>query len=104
MPIRSPLYRPHPKQRTERLRGRKGVEQRKRRLMAEPLCRDCQSEGRVTAADVIDHIVPLALGGLDTDENCRALCNGHHAIRTAEQFGHKAPKRQIAADGWPVEE
>ena len=58
----------------------------------------------MTAADVIDHIVPLALGGLDTDENCRALCNVHHAVRTAEQFGYKAPKRRIAADGWPVEE
>lgn len=90
-----------PVPRTERLRGRAAVAQRKRRLEAEPLCRDCKAEGVIRPADVVDHIVPLAKGGEDTDANCRSLCNEHHTERTAEQFGHKR-KVAIGADGWPV--
>lgn len=85
----------------ERLRGRRGVEQRKRRLMLEPLCRDCKEQGRITAATVPDHITPLALGGTDTDDNIRCLCKPCHDKRTAEQFGHSA-KVQIGLDGWPL--
>lgn len=90
---------------TERIRGRKGVAIRKRRLEAEPLCRDClERDGRVTAGEVVDHIRPLAQGGTDTDGNCRVLCIYHHQLRTAEQFGHVArPKRRITLSGWPEE-
>lgn len=80
----------------ERLRGRAAVKQRKRRLDDDPMCRDC---GRI--ADVIDHIIPLARGGLDIDENCRPLCKECHRKRTAEQFGHKL-KVGADNDGWPV--
>lgn len=86
---------------TERLRGRKAVEQRKRRLANEPLCRDCKAEGIITAATVPDHIIPLALGGTDDDENIRCLCDEHHRKRTAEQFGHRQ-QQPIGADGWPI--
>lgn len=85
----------------ERIRGRLGIKIRKQRLAAEPLCRDCKAEGVWRAADVIDHIVPLAHGGTDTDDNCRPLCHPHHRIRTAEQFGYRKPKPTIGADGWP---
>lgn len=67
----------------ERIRGRRGVELRKRRLRNEPLCRMCRAEGRVTVATVPDHIVPLALGGEDVDDNCQSLCADHHAEKTA---------------------
>ena len=87
----------------ERLRGRRGVEQRRRRLQAEPLCRDCKAKGITTAATEVDHIVPLALGGSDVDDNCRPLCRECHLKRGAEQFGHKAPKQRIGLDGWPEE-
>ena len=87
---------------TPRLRGRAAVAQRKRRLYAEPLCRDCLAKGKTTAATVPDHIVPLAKGGPDTDDNIRCLCEPCHIIRTAEQFGHRL-KVQIGPDGWPVE-
>lgn len=86
---------------TERIRGRRGVELRKRRLAAEPLCRLCRADGIVRAAQVIDHIVPLAKGGEDVDENCRALCHEHHAEVTAKQFGHRVRQR-ISPDGWPA--
>lgn len=76
-------------QRTERLRGRAGQEQRRRRLINEPLCRDCADQGRVTASTVPDHIKPLAKGGADTDDNIRCLCGPCHEVRTAEQFVHE---------------
>ena len=86
---------------TPRLRGRNGVEQRKRRLAAEPLCRDCTAKGYITASMVPDHIIPLSQGGPDTDDNIRCLCGACHEDRTREQFGH----RQVVGsdtDGWPV--
>lgn len=86
----------------ERLRGRAGVAQRKRRLTAEPLCRMCRTKGLTTAADVIDHEKPLALGGTDTDDNCRALCHPCHDKVTRQQFGLRH-KPRIALDGWPEE-
>lgn len=87
----------------KRIRGRKGQQMRARRLRAASgLCVDCRAAGRVRAADVIDHIIPLALGGMDIDSNCRALCDDCHHKRTAEQFGHKQ-KVEIGSDGWPVE-
>jgi len=89
---------------TGRLRGRAGQRQRLRRLQAEPLCRDClaKSPPRTTAAVEIDHIQPLALGGTDDDENCRALCSACHLDRTREAFGYR---KRVAIDvsGWPVE-
>lgn len=85
----------------DRLRGRRAVEQRKRRLAAEPLCRDCLAKGIVNPATVPDHIKPLAKGGADDDSNIRCLCHQCHLKRTAEQFGHKT-KQAIAEDGWPI--
>lgn len=86
---------------TKRIRGRKGVELRKRRLAAEPLCRMCSAKGLTTASTVPDHIIPLAQGGEDIDSNVRCLCEPCHRIATAEQFGHKL-KQEIGADGWPI--
>jgi 5-methylcytosine-specific restriction protein A len=57
-------------------------------LNAEPLCRFCTAEGRVTAATDVDHIkafhgladpLRLALG------NLRPLCRPCHMQRTARQ-------------------
>lgn len=51
----------------------------------EPLCRHCQEKGRVTAATVPDHIIPLAFGGTDEDDNIQCLCDDCHAIKTAAE-------------------
>ena len=94
----------------ERLRGRAGVAQRKRRLArTSGLCERCQGIGRwegkgltrVSIATVVNHIVPLAHGGSDEDENTENLCRPCDLIVTAEQFDHKQ-KQQIGLDGWPV--
>jgi 5-methylcytosine-specific restriction protein A len=85
----------------ERIRGRRGVELRRRRLHDEPLCRICKDEGRVTASTVPDHITPLAQGGEDVDCNIRCLCDDCHDRVTREAFGHKA-RIDIGPDGWPT--
>lgn len=84
-----------------RIRGRKGMALRKRRLEAEPLCRDCIEHGRITPAVTPDHIVPLALGGDDVDSNVRCLCQPCHDKRTVEQFGFKE-RPTFGLDGWPI--
>lgn len=76
---------------TPRLRGRAGVAQRHRRMLrTNYMCEMCHAKGITTIATVVDHIVPLALGGTDDDSNTRNLCDEHHRQVTAEQFGHEA--------------
>lgn len=59
-------------------------------LERNPLCRECEKEGRVTAATVPDHIVPLWKGGPDTEENLQPLCQPHHDVKTAEEAAERA--------------
>ncbi len=40
----------------------------------EPLCRVCAAAGKVAEAVIRDHIVPLAEGGQETEQNCQPLC------------------------------
>lgn len=88
---------------TERIRGRKGVELRQRRLLrTNYLCEMCAAQGIMRLADEVDHIIPLAKGGKDIDENTRNLCDEHHKQVTAEQFGFRK-RAAIGLDGWPVE-
>lgn len=50
-----------------------------------PLCVECHQHGRVTLATQRDHIIPLAEGGADTDDNVQGLCDDcHHAKSKAE--------------------
>lgn len=95
---------------TPRLRGRAGVKQRKRRLQrTDYLCERCacigrwtaRTEKRTTVATVVNHIIPLAHGGSDEDENTENLCAPCDLIVTAEQFGHRQ-RVTIGRDGWPV--
>lgn len=72
---------------TKRLKGRDAVDERRRRLSEEPYCRDCREKGFSRLADQVDHIVPLADGGTDDDDNTRSLCLPCHQTRTQERFG-----------------
>ncbi len=61
---------------------------RERILAAEPLCRFCAADGRVTAATDVDHIEPFT--GLHDPRrldpaNLRPLCRPCHLRRTAGQ-------------------
>jgi 5-methylcytosine-specific restriction protein A len=94
----------------ERLRGRAGQDQRLRRLKrTHHLCERClcinrwsnRTSPRTEVAKIVNHIIPLARGGSDDDENTENLCIECDQIVTAEQFGHKQ-RVSIGTDGWPI--
>jgi 5-methylcytosine-specific restriction protein A len=68
---------------TKRLRG--GNLQRRNRMMflRNPLCAVCEAQGKVTAAEEWDHIVPLCEGGGEHVGNLQGLCREHHAEKSA---------------------
>lgn len=61
-------------QNVHRMRGRALQRARAALFAREPLCRICRAAGRVSAAVIRDHIVPLAEGGQDADYNVQPLC------------------------------
>ena len=69
----------------KRLRGRRLQEERAALFAREPLCRRCRELGRVSAATIRDHIVPLAEGGRDEDSNVQPLCQGCSDLKTREE-------------------
>lgn len=85
--------------RTERIRGRRGVELRRSVLCQEPLCRHCLRKGKVTAAEEVHHAVRLEDGGTYDRDNLVPLCKLCHQEETT---GKKA--RTIGLDGWPLED
>ncbi len=56
-------------------------------LAAHPLCAVCERDGRVTAAEEVHHILPLAKGGTHAEENLLALCRSCHSRITAREGG-----------------
>jgi len=57
---------------------------RARFLVAHPLCEKCREAGRLTAATEVHHILPLAHGGTNDEQNLMALCKSCHSRITAE--------------------
>ena len=56
-------------------------------LLAHPLCVECESQGRITPATVVDHIVPHK-GNLELfwDEgNLQTLCKQCHDSKTVKE-------------------
>ena len=74
-------------------------------LGADPLCRMCADEGRITAATVCDHIQPhkgdvaLFYDPANLSSLCKP-CHDRHKKRE-EMSGRKTPV--IGLDGWPVD-
>lgn len=76
---------------------------RKAQLQAEPLCRMCAEQGKVTAATVCDHVKPhkgdeeLFYGG-----PFQSLCKPHHdGAKQAEEASGLV--RGCDDDGWPLD-
>lgn len=90
----------------KRISGRKLQAQRHALFTREPLCRVCKAAGRVTLASVRDHIVPLAEGGQDMDDNVQPLCGDCHDEKTATESrrgrGLAAAASQRAGQGGGV--
>ena len=63
-------------------------------LSREPLCRLCAAAGRVTAANVADHIVPKPKGVEDYDlTNLQALCVPCHNAKSARELNAMKRRR-----------
>ncbi len=58
-------------------------------LSKHPLCVQCQSRGRVTAASVVDHIKPHRgdMSKFWERSNWQALCATCHSVKTAAEDG-----------------
>lgn len=55
-----------------------------------PLCIHCLKEDIVTQADVVDHIVPIKMGGASLDQkNLQGLCHPHHNKKTHDENNPK---------------
>lgn len=63
------------------------------KLRDEPLCRACKAEGRIVAANEVDHRTPKSQGGTDDWENLQSLCKSHHSEKTAREDGGFGKRR-----------
>ena len=76
----------YPKMKTS-LRGYDGdwLKVRMRVLRRQPWCAICHSEGLVTIATEVDHIIPMAKGGARLDlANLQPLCRPCHIAKTQQ--------------------
>lgn len=101
LPYRPPVHRPRGSRprgtdpEYDRARGSAasrgyGSDWRKVRALfldANPLCIECEKEGRVEAATQVDHVISIRQRpDLRLDEsNLRALCASHHSARTSKE-------------------
>lgn len=49
---------------------------------AKPLCAHCEPRGVTALAVIRDHIIPLAEGGEDVEENTQGLCAKCNKVKT----------------------
>lgn len=55
------------------------------KLKQSPMCEQCERNGRITPAQMVDHIVPINKGGASLDiENLQSLCNACHNRKSAK--------------------
>lgn len=67
---------------TKRVTGRRLQAMRASLFRRQPLCVECERIGLVVLATQRDHIVPLAEGGQDDDDNTQGLCDEHHEAKS----------------------
>ena len=59
-------------------------------LREHPLCAACAARGRVVAAVVVDHVVPVKDGGARFDQgNLQALCISDHNAKSARETARR---------------
>lgn len=69
-------------------------------LSEQPLCTQCQAEGRIRLAQEVDHHRPLAEGGAPFDrDNLNPLCKSCHSKKTRRDNA----KPGVGDDGVPLD-
>ena len=67
----------------ERIRGYELTKIRERILLRDGYaCRRC---GRVSVDLFVDHVVPLHLGGAESDENRQSICGECHRLKSEQE-------------------
>lgn len=57
-------------------------------LEKQPMCKHCERNGLTTAANVVDHILPISQGGDKlNDRNFQSLCKKCHDKKSASESG-----------------
>jgi 5-methylcytosine-specific restriction endonuclease McrA len=74
---------------------------RRRRILAKSDGHCSYPDCEVTEGLEIDHQIPLALGGKDTDENLFALCRHHHGMKTRLDVKMIAKAKRIVRKNSP---
>lgn len=69
---------------TRKRYGRAWKRIRDRYIRAHPLCEECKKNGRLTEAQEVHHILPLARGGTHDDKNLMSLCTPCHSSISAK--------------------
>lgn len=96
----------HELSRHERGYGYKWTKLRQRILERDQyLCRVCYAQGRPTAANQVDHIIPKHLDGTDDPDNLQSICDEcHEAKSKAERQERNTTRKRVRYDakGWPV--
>ncbi len=70
------------------------------RALREPLCRACAGQGLVVAAREVDHIRPLAEGGVHAFDNLQPLCKPCHTRKTLRERAVTRGFLTYSASGW----
>jgi 5-methylcytosine-specific restriction protein A len=70
---------------TTRIRGRE-LQRRRRVLFAQyPMCVLCPKRGTNNRSTIRDHIIPLAEGGTEDEDNIQAICIDCSDLKTEEE-------------------
>ena len=99
---------PRPKKQRHPFYNSRWVKARNAYIQAHPLCVLCQREGRVTAAQVVDHIRPHK-GDLKLfwdQGNWQSVCDPCHRRKSAAEdgtLGNPIGIRGCDADGYPLD-
>jgi len=66
---------------------------RKQQLSNEPLCRQCRTLGKLVAATIVDHVIPISIGGAPLHiGNVQSLCTPCHNAKTNKERRHSGPR------------
>ena len=75
------------------------------KLAEKPLCEPCGAQGRLTPASVVDHRVPITLGGpaFPSLDGLASMCPSCHSVKTNRDDRPRMAPKGCDASGLPVD-